>query len=186
MTNRRLLSLGLGLVVLLALGASGCFLTSGQVLAHFALPNPFTINGADGFERVPVDLNTIKEYEDHKDKLKNISDFALIGKFTNTAGSGGGVEVWISPGTTSYADPAAIRAGATKLWGPGKLGATGSVTTIGWDESAKLFTAEGKKILLAEAKGDGAFTLYTTGTPGSTNVVRVDKGFLILVIGAGI
>ena len=186
MKNRRLLLLGLGLVALIALGATGCFITSAQILVHYALPNPFTINGTDGYEQVAVDLNTVSDYKDNKDKVKNISDFAVIGKFTNTTGTGGGVEVYITAGATNYTSPAAIRAGATKLWGPGTIGATGSTRTITWDDSATLFTPAGKAMLLNEAKGDGVFTLYTVGTPGSTNTIRVDKGYLILVIGAGI
>jgi hypothetical protein len=186
MKNRRLTLLGLGLVALIALGATGCFITSGQILVHYALPDPFTINGADGFELVAVDLNTISAYKDHKDKVKNISDFAVVGKFTNTTGTGGGVEVFITAGATNYTSPAAIRAGATKLWGPGTIGATGSTRTITWDDSAALFTAAGKTMLLNEAKGDGVFTLYTIGTAGSTNTIRVEKGGLILVIGAGV
>lgn len=184
MKNRLLLTLGL--VALAALGAAGCFLTSAQVLAEFALPNSFTIDGADGYERVAVDLNTIDAYEDHKEKLETISDLAIVGKFTNVNGPGGGVEFYITAGNTDLVGPAAIRASATKLWGPGTIGATGSVRTVGWDDSAKLFTAAGKKILLAEAKGDGEFTLYSVGTAGATNEIQVDKGYLILVLGAGI
>jgi len=186
MKNHRLPLLGLGLVALLSLGVAGCFLTSAQVLVHFALTNPFTIDGADGYEVIPVDLNTISDYNDNKDKLKNISDFALVGTFTNVSGPGGGVEVYISAGAPSLTSPAAIRAGATKLWGPATIGATGSVRKIGWNDSAALFTAAGKKILLTEAKGDGEFTLYTIGTAGVANTIKVEKGFLILVIGAGI
>jgi len=186
MKNHRLL-LGLALVALVGLGVTGCFITSAQVLVHFALPNPFTINGADGFEVIPVDLNTIGDYKDHKDKLKNISDFAIIGKFTNTSGPGGGVEVWISAaGNPGYITPAQIRAGATKLWGPSTIGAAPATRTIGWDDSAALFKPAGKAMLLNEAKGDGEFTLYTIGTPGVDNTIQIDKGFLILVIGAGV
>ncbi len=184
MKNRLLLALGL--VALVALGAAGCFLTSAQVLAEFELPNPFTIDGADGYERIAVDLNTIDAYKDHKEKLEAISDLAIVGKFTNVSGPGGGVEFYITAGNTSLDGPAAIRAGATKLWGPGTIGATGDTRTVGWDASAGLFTAAGKKILLTEAKGDGEFTLYSVGTAGATNVIRVDKGYLILVLGAGI
>jgi hypothetical protein len=186
MKKHRLLLLGVGLAALAALGATGCFLTSAQVLVHFALTNPFTIDGADGYELQAVDLNTVPDYKDHKDKLKNISDFALIGKFTNESGPGGGVEVYITAGTTSYTSPAAIRAGATKLWGPGAIGATGAVRNITWNDSAALFKPAGKAILLNEAKGDGEFTLYTIGTPTAVNTIKVEKGFLILVIGAGI
>jgi hypothetical protein len=181
--NLRVILPGLALA---ALTVSGCFITSAQIFAHYALPNPFTISGANGFERVPVDLNTVSDYKDNKDKLKDITDVAIVGKFTNTAGPGGTVEVWITPDNTNLADPTAIVAGATKLWGPGTIGAATSTANIGWDESAKLFNAAGKAILLAEAKGDGQFTLYTIGTPGVDNTIRVDDGGLILTLSAGL
>ena len=186
MKKNRLLLLGLALVALAGLAATGCFITSAQVLAHFALPNPFTINGADGWERVDIDLSTNKDYKDNKSKLKDIVDLAVVGTFTNTSGPGGGVEVWITPNNTNLQGPTAIRAGAIKLWGPGSIGATGSVHNVGWNESATLFTAAGKKMLIDEAKGDGQFTLYTIGTPASTNVIQVKDGNLILVLAAGI
>ena len=186
MKKQRLLLLGLGLVALVALGATGCFLTSAQILAHFALPNPFTIDGADGWERIYVDLNTVDEYKDNKDKLETISDLAIVGKFTNTDGTGGGVDIYITPGETNLVGPAAIIAGATKLWGPGTIGATGSVRTIGWDDSAALFTSAGKKILIDQSKGDGEFTLYAIGSAGTVNHIQVDKGLLVLVLGAGV
>ena len=186
MKNLRLLLVGLGLVALAALGTTGCFITSAQILAHYALPSPFTINGADGYETIPVDLNTVSDYKDNKDKLKDVSDLAIIGKFTNTDGTGGGVEFYISPGSPSLTSPAAIRAGATKLWGPGSIGATGTVRVLGWDDSAALFNPAGKAILINEAKGDGVFTLYAIGSAGTVNHIQVDKGFLVLVISAGL
>jgi hypothetical protein len=187
MKNRRLPLLTLGLVALGALGVTGCVLTSAQVLAHFPLPNPFTITSADDFEVIPVDLGTVSAYKEHKDKLKDVVDFALIGNFKNVSGPGGGVEVYISAAGPVYDSAAAIRAGATKLWGPGEIGKTGSVRTIGWDDSAALFSAAGKAVLLREVKGDGQFTLYAIGTPqGVSNEIKVEKGFLILVISAGV
>jgi hypothetical protein len=112
MKNPRLLLIGLGVLALVALGSTGCFLLSGQIFAHFALPNPFVIDSSsDTFERVDVDLNTIGDYKDHKDKLKGLADVALIGKFTNVSGPAGGVEVWITPGVTNLANVTAIKAG---------------------------------------------------------------------------
>jgi hypothetical protein len=172
-------------LALAALTLSGCFITSGQIFVHYALTNPLIISGADGFEKVDVDLNGIKDYSDNKDKLKTISDVAIVGTFTNTLGPGGTVAVYITSGTTNLVGAAAIVAGATKLWGPASIGPTGSVVTIGWDDSAKLFDPAGKAILLAEAKGDGQFTLYTVGSPGVDNAINVDNGSLILTLGAG-
>ena len=186
MKIRRLLLPGLGLAALVALGVTGCFITSAQVLVHFALGNSFTINGADGYDVIPVDLNTISDYTKNKDKLKDISDLGIVGTFTNTNGTGGGVEFYISAGNPGLTTPAAIRAGATKLWGPGTIGSTGTTRTITWNDSAALFDPAGKAILINEAKGDGVFTIYSIGSPGTVNNIRVDKGFLILVINAGV
>lgn len=182
MKNFRLL---LVLTALCAAMASGCLIISGQIFAHYALANPFTIDGADGFERELVDLNTIDEYDEHKDKLKGLADLAVVGKFTNVDGPGGTVEVWITADNTTLATGTLVRANAVKLWGPATIGATGAVVSIGWDESAKLFNAAGKKILISEALGDGVFTIYTVGTPAVDNEIRVDGGAIILTLSAG-
>lgn len=171
---------------LAALTATGCFITSAQVFVHYDLPNPFTIDGADGFERAYVDLNTIGDYSKNKDKLKNISDLAVVGTFTNQSGPGGTVAVYITPNNTNLSGASAIVAGATKLWGPASIGPTGSVVKIGWNESAKLFDPTGKAMLISEAKGDGDFTIYMIGTPGVSNTIEVTHGGIILVLGAGL
>src|SRR5438128_1040831 len=157
MKPRQLLGLGFGFV---ALAASGCILVSAQILTHFALPNPFTIDSSiiDHSERIPVDLNVDpgKDYTDNKDKLKNISDVAILGKFTNVNGPAGGVLVYITPDFVGPPGGApSIPSNAVLLWGPGTIGPTGSVRTIGWDESVALFNKAGKDLLLSEVKGDG-------------------------------
>jgi len=172
-------------LALAALVASGCFVATGQVLVEFGLPSPFTIDSSsDPFARIFVDLNTIPDYEKHKDSLKGLNDFALVGKFTNMSGPAGALEVWVTAGSTNYTTIAEVQANATRLWGPGAIGAAPDVHVVSWDESSKLFTKAGKDILLQEARGDGDFTLYTFGTAG-TYQVKVEDGFLILVLSAG-
>jgi hypothetical protein len=78
----------------------------------------------------------------------------------------------------------AVPPGATLLWGPGTIGATGATRVVGWDESAALFTKAGKDLLISEVKGDGQFTLYTTGSAGTFNIM-VEDGALVLVLDAG-
>jgi hypothetical protein len=177
----------LGCVVLAALLGNGCVITSAQVLTHFDLPNPFTINSSltDHSERIPVDLSTLSEYEDHKDDLKGLADVAILGKFTNVSGPAGGVSVYIVPTLDTPAGGApAVPGNAVLLWGPATIGATGSSRTIDWNESAGLFKKAGKDLLLSEVKGDGQFTLYTTGSAGTFNI-RVDEGVLVLLLDAG-
>jgi hypothetical protein len=181
----RLLTLAFTLAVV---AVPGCIITSAQVLGHFALPNPFIINSSltDHSERIPVDLDLeVSEYHDNKDKLKGLSDVAILGTFTNVSGPAGGVEVYIVPTLDLPPGGApSVPAGAVLLWGPASIGPTGDTRTIGWDESAKLFTPAGKAMLISEMKGDGQFTLYTTGSAGTFNI-QIDDGVLALVIDAG-
>lgn len=181
-------TLWLSLLGLAAVLSNGCFLVSAQVLAAFDLTNPFTIGATDNMERILVDLNDISEYADNKDKLKGLADLAILGTFVNTAGPAGTVTAYLTAGNTTLANAAAVVAGATKLWGPGSIGASGTAggtVTIDWDTSAGLFDAAGKQLLIDEALGDGVFTLYMVGTPGGTYVIRVDDGVVVLVLDAG-
>src|SRR5262249_53186628 len=135
-----------------------------------------------------VDLNTIGDYNDNKDKLKGITDLAILGTFTNVSGPAGGVSVYITP---DLDDPGPVEipgpppGNATLLWGPGNIGASPSSVKVDWNESAALFNPDGKKLLIDEIKGDGTFTIYTTGTVGTYDI-KVDDGFLVIVLDAGI
>ncbi|MBI1799516.1 MAG: hypothetical protein HYR73_07480 [Candidatus Eisenbacteria bacterium] len=172
-------------LALAALTATGCIILSGQIFAHYDLPDPFTIDSSSNIlHRELVDLNTVSEYKDNKDKLKGLSDVAVVGKFTNLAGSAGAVEVWITKDPTAFTTVAQVMAGATKLWGPASIGAAVASHNINWDESSKLFTSDGKKMLIDEVKGDGVFTIYVFGTAG-TYLIKVDHGAILLVIDAG-
>jgi hypothetical protein len=173
------LSLALGLV------AAGCVLTSGQIRINFDLDN-FTASTETALSEEDIDLNSESEYQDNKDKLKDLSDLAVLGEITNTGASGINVEIWMTPGLTSYSDVTSLKADGTALrvWGPFAL-STGQTKKIGWDESAALFTSAGKTALLNEAKGDGSFTLYAIAAEG-TYSFTVNKGVLVLVMDVGI
>ncbi|NOT34481.1 MAG: hypothetical protein HOP12_09960 [Candidatus Eisenbacteria bacterium] len=188
MTNKIRRGLLAGLV-LATIAVNGCILTSAQILVNFELGNVDINNVTAAVGRVVVDLNSISDYSDNKDKLKNISDFAVLGKFVNNAGPAGSVEVWVTPEVTNFTTVNAIQSGGgVRLWGPGSIGAAGTpggTVTLGWDESAALFSQAGKNIVLGEAKGDGAFTLYAAGTAGVYDI-SVQNGVLVLVLEAGI
>ena len=184
----RMTILALAGLVALSLAATGCVLTSAQVFTHFDLPDPFTIDSSsDPFERVLVDLNTVSEYNDHKDEIKGLTDVAFGGRFENLSGPAGTVEVWMTRDDTNYGSVSQVKAGGIKLWGPASIGASGTadaVHTLGWDESAKLFDPAGREALIDEVKGDGVFTIYTFGTAG-TYRIQVTGGTILLTLDAG-
>jgi hypothetical protein len=188
--NRSIRWAAVGLALAAVLNA-GCVLTSAQILAHYDLPNPVIIDSSNGWDKVDVDLNTISDYSKHKDKLKGLSDLAVLGTFSNEINPtpAGTVTVYITAGFTNYGSPAEITANATKLWGPATIGANPSSTqsvTIDWNTSAALFNTVGKQTLIDEAKGDGQFTLYTVGSAGPTYQIKIKNGKLVLVLEAGI
>ncbi|MBI4363913.1 MAG: hypothetical protein HY568_00630, partial [Candidatus Latescibacteria bacterium] len=125
--------------------------------------------------------------EDNKDKLKDLSDLAVLGKFTNNAGTAVNVDVWITTDPSNHLTEADLMNDPTriKVWGPFAV-AAGAPKVINWNESANLFSAAGKAAVLAEAKGDGNFTLYAVGPAGASYDFTVENGALVLVIDVGI
>lgn len=167
----------------LALFAPGCILTSGQITIDFDLPN-INATSSTGIVGEQIDLNTNSDYKDHKDNLKNIADFAVLGTFHNTGATDVDVDVYMTRGLTTLTDASVIKSSGIKVWGSFHVPAGGS-KSIDWDGSAKLFTSAGKAALLEEAKGDGNFTLYAIGAAGAYQF-NVENGELVLVIDAGI
>lgn len=173
-------ALGLGLLT------AGCILTSGQIQISFEIPN-FTASSATGIDGTTIDLNTEEEYQDNKDKLKDLSDLAVLGKFTNNSSSAVNVDVYMTTTPSDHPTEALLLADPTvvKLWGPFQVSPS-STTTIDWNKSAQLFTTAGKAALLAQAKGDGQFSIYAVGPAGAAYNFSVANGALVLVIDVGI
>jgi len=175
-----LLALGLGLMT------PGCILTSGQVQIQFTLPN-FSGSSTTGIAGTTIDLNTESEYQDNKEKLKDLSDLAVLGKFTNNISTPVNVEVWMTTTPSSHITESALMSDPTrvKLWGPFQV-AGNTTKTVDWNSSAQLFSVAGKAALLSEAKGDGQFSLYVVGPPSTAYDFSVSNGVLVLVIDVGI
>jgi hypothetical protein len=166
------------LLALAALAAAGCMLTSGQFAVTYGLPDPITVNSSIS-ETFDVDLNTVSEYNDHKDQIKRVEDMALVGQFTNNGASDAQIEVWLVRDPSQAIGPP--QQNGTRLWGPLTLAGHAS-EKVDWDRSAALF--DGRQALIDEVKGDGSFRLYIV-TTGLVNVT-VTKGSLIVVVGAAV
>ena len=139
-----------------------------------------SITNPDALVAQQVDLNGIDDYADHKDELDGIVDLAVVGKITNTGPQAIDVVIYMTPAMTTLTSDTAVRAGGIMLWGPFSLTA-GTMKTVDWDESAKLFTDVGKTALLEEVLGDGSFPLYFLAESGTYSFTIVD-GVLIVVI----
>jgi len=172
-------------VALAGLAAAGCVLVTGQFVvtaafAQFGL-DPVVVGSPTTLAGVPVDLNEVSAYADHRENLKGVVDLALVGKITNLTGTQTPVEVWMvaSPGAPLTTDTD-VKAAGVKVWGPLTVPAGGDVQ-VNWNRSAELFV--GRQALVTEIKGDGRFDLYAIGTGAYS--FRIDKGALIAVVSAG-
>jgi hypothetical protein len=173
--------LWLPVMALAGLISAGCFLVTGQFTVTYVFNDPINIVSPTALAGQYIDLNTVSEYEDHKDKLKDVADIAVLGQFTNLTASAAAVEVWMvaAPGAALTTDTA-VRAAGQKIWGPLNVPANGTVN-VGWDQSAGLFT--GRQALIDQVKGDGQFTLYAVANGAYS--FRINKGVFIAVISAG-
>jgi hypothetical protein len=182
MKNMRLI---LPSLLLAALTASGCWLTSGQFTVSSDLPDPLTVAGAGTLVSAQIDLNDEKDYKNHKNDLKDLTDLAILGTLKNNSTTAVlNVEVWMTPGLTTFTNASQLTSGnSLKVWGPLTLAANTS-KKIDWDESSKLFSKAGKNALLTEVKGDGSFTLYARGT-SATYDFTLTHGVAVVVIDAG-
>lgn len=178
MKNLRIL---LPSVALAALTLSGCFLVSGQFLITLDL-DPATINNPAAITGLQVDLADNETYNDHKDNIKDIADFAVLGTVHNNSGSTLELDLYMVDGLVSTTmSLAEIQAGGQKIWGTLSVPAGGEVV-IGWDQSAALFGADGKIALRDQIKGDGQFTLFAVGAAPNFTFTN---GKVVLVLSAG-
>ncbi len=166
-------------LALAALAAAGCFLISGQFVVHYAFPTPLSLVAGGTLTGVDVDLNTVSEYNDHKEKLKRIEDLALVGDFRNNTGAAASIEAWIVPGAALNLSLAQVQAQGVRLWGPLSAGANSTVS-VNWDQSSTLFV--GRQTLIDEIKGDGRFSVYVVAN-GAFNLTLTNAA-LIVVVGA--
>ena len=170
-------------LALAALTASGCFLVSGQFLVKLDLDSPLVVSSAASITGLAVDLSTNSTYNDHKDKIKDLSDFALLGTVHNNSSSELQLVVYMIPsGTTSALILSTVQGTGIRIWGPLVVAGNGEVA-IGWDQSAALFTPEGKATLLDEIKGDGSFSLYAVGAAPNFTFTH---GVVVAVIAGGV
>lgn len=166
---------------LAALSAAGCVLVSGQFLVTYEFDDPVTITSPTQLAGVEVNLNEVSDYDDHKDKLKDVADLALVGRIVNLTGTAVAVEVWmVANPTVLYTNDTDVKANGVKIWGTLNVGANGAAQ-IDWDQSSALFV--GRQALIDQIKGDGRFDLYAIGSTG-TYSFRIEKGALIAVLAA--
>ena len=133
---------------------------------------------------VQVDLNEEDDYNEHKEDIEALADEALLGYVKNNKAEALKVQIWVTPTLTAYTTDAEVRANGVLAWGPLDLGAMEQIR-VNWDQSAKLLTADGKRILEQEVKGDGSFTVYVMGAAGDYSLT-VTSGKLLAIIDAGI
>jgi hypothetical protein len=173
------------LLVAIALAGltAGCIMSSGQFLVNFDLGD-ITVTSPTNLVGQVVDLNTIDDYNEHKDELKGLADVAILGTIRNNVALPVDVEVWMTPDATTFTTEAEVKQTGVKLWGPFHLDPS-QTRSVDWDTSAGLFDPLGKTTLLGEVKGDGVFAVYAIGAAG-TYYFTVTDGQVVLVLDGGL
>jgi len=168
-------------LVLAALTATGCFLVSGQFMVTLDMDD-VTVTSAAAITGRYLDLNTEEDYEEHKDKIKNLADVALLGQVHNTLPTPLTLELWMTDTNTGSLTLGDIQTQGVRVWGPLTVAGNGT-ETLSWDRSAELFGV-GKAAVLDQIKSDGAFTLYAVGST-SPFQFEFTHGVFVAVISAG-
>lgn len=168
--------------LLLALGAAGCILVSGQFLVSYDLGR-VDVTSPTNVVGVQVDLSDDEDYVDNKDKIQGLSEEALLGYVKNNRTEPVQVVAWMTPDLTTYTDEADVRANGVEVWGPLDLGPEEQVR-VSWDQSVGLLTPGGKQLIEQEVRGDGIFTVYVIGKTGNYDLT-VTSGKFVVIVDAG-
>jgi hypothetical protein len=152
-------------------------------LVSLSLGNLSAVNGAASAGRfVDVDAEN-STYHDNKSKFKDVSDVAVLGTFTNNTANPVNADVWIVESQTGLpllANLAAVQgAGGVLMWSM-SLGAN-ETKTLSWDNSAALFTSDGKTALESELEGDAKFGLYIFGNTGTYNITVTGASVEVMI-----
>jgi hypothetical protein len=180
----------LPLTALAVVLASGCMLATGQLVLTYDFAahgyDPIEVSNPNAVAGINVDLKSYPAYNEHKKELKDIEDMAVVGTIANLDTSAPvDIEVWLVPKNATGEFPVLstdsdVRAAGVRVWGPLHL-AAGESRDLGWNESSALFT--NKAVVMAQAKGDGRFGLYTLGSNGYH--YRVSHASIIAVVAGG-
>lgn len=170
------------IAVLLMLGVfvvAGC-LVSGTFVITLHL-NSFYSNYPGTFAAHDVDLTTTQVWEDHKDKIKNISDVRFRATIVNTSTANATGEVYFST-TATYTTPAQVRVAADAFIVFGGLGIpAGTTKNLTFAESASYRQNLDRALKLLES---GKFSLYVL-TPEDTFELHVTDVYVMVTLDAG-
>ena len=143
----------LGLIILTAVGISGCLLT-GQITIVKAVDTGLTTNSQ--IYSYWLDLNTNSDYADNKDKLKSVDAVSFVAKIKNNAALANAAELYIyhDDDLTTVAE---IRDEAIPVLITPSI-AAGDSLLIHWNESFQYM--QNLDSLIHYVKDVGAFAVY--------------------------
>lgn len=168
-----------------ALLAPGCVLQSEQATISFGMqPDSLAAFSTAAPVKCEVHLRDSKEFRQHGKNADGLADFAMLGRVKNIGLTFVHVEWWMTPGVTSYATAALVRANAQRVWGGLEL-APGAEIQLDWNKSAGYFDRRTTNGILDVVHGDGVCTLYTIGENSGVGYrFIVQDPMLVLVLDA--
>ncbi len=164
-------------------GLLGALLLTGCiVVGTFVIDYEFASNdGFDGLAQFDIDLTEEEDWNDHKDKIKNIDNVGFVLKATNHDDDAVDVEMYIdSIEAPYYLDAGDVIANTVKILDDVTFAASG-VTTIDWPTS--LSKVKNVSTLKNYAES-GVFRIYIVSDQSSVDVT-IDFGVVVVTVTAG-
>lgn len=161
----------------------GCGIATGSFTFGYELDGPISSTNAN-LEWESIDLTTIDDYNDHKDKIKSVDNIALVGVVHNLGNTAVSGEVWLAYDST-YGDygnnsPDTVRAHGTRIFVSPVIPTSDSLV-IDWEEGLSYIENFAEVQAAVEL---GQFVLYGLGDSQFFDVyIDVD---IIITITAGL
>jgi len=174
---------------LIALTIAGCLITGTFVVTVALVPNEHNPNYLDisnltytGGE-LEADLNGDSDFEDNKDKIRNIDAVGFYAEVTNLRSEPVSFYLFIEDDTSAnWSDAATVIDSATAVIFTGFSLAANETRTVTWDESLAYVSIDQRVKDIVET---GSFSLYPAVTPSDLFSIRVDSLVVIVTLTGG-
>ena len=144
--------------LLIAALITACGIATGSFTFGYELDGPIDSSSAT-LDREVIDLNSIEDYNDHKDQIKSVDNVALVGWVANNGPQVSG-EVWLVNFPDSmYTDPDTVRYYGTRIFVSPVI-PSGDTLMIDWSDGLSYIE---NFAAVQDAVEGGQFVLYGLG-----------------------
>jgi hypothetical protein len=175
--------------VVIVLTAAGCLITGTFVITATLVPNESNPDHVDISNltytngELEADLNGDSDFEDNKDKIRNIDAVGFYAEVTNLRSEPVSFYLFIEEDTSAnWSSSANVIDSATAVVFTGFTLAANQSRIVTWDESLAYVSVDQRVKDIVET---GSFSLYPAATPSDLFSIRVDSLVVIVTLTGG-